>query len=573
MTSRIQTNRLLLACLLALGVITIAIVWIFATDEDASKKPAPSRAEPGRIQVQLEAWPTDGAQKISVTVDPERGPIWEHGDDSIVLTPKSDDASFDIWTVETRDDRTVVVGTGTLGQAGLSATWTFVEGNPQAHLAIDLHGMTADRLASPVEFTWPRFTGPPPLTDKPTGPPHQHLVLWWPPADLTCDANMDDPSFDLHTRHIVTLPKPTGVWRWHYADGASAQLVPVFDLPGTHPDPQIAQTAAKGASAWLHRVRTLIYGHSNPDDPRYGNGGLLGHGLGATIAVPSKWVETPDVVELSEDLRGSRVELAPRDTTEDTYLHSTHFSMPPSCSTLVELSQKGSPAAIVGLVASQDATPKQTDTSKNAPTRGFLGGTTSLVATTAPVQLDGQLSSLLEHGFDIQALDPLVRARGSFVFSAPFVATRNPLIGAAKEGLLKPERDGHWTLSQDLSEALANLELWREATPLVVTSVGKAASQASASKDVLQWWTPDGALHVYNPTSKTVPGYTLVVSGVVEASRENGSLSSRQILLDAQRQATLLWWDLKPGVHTVRLSAQDSGLATPTPVDWQITAP
>jgi hypothetical protein len=559
MTSRIQNNRWLLAGLLALAAITLAIVFVLLRSEQDAEDPAPAMAEAPSIQ--LEVWALDDAQTVSVHVDPDRGPLWEHDYNSIELAPQSDALSYNAWTVEPADGRTRVVGTGTLGRAELSATWTFADGNPQVHLAVDIHGIPATRLAKPIAFTVPKIVG------EQVDVAGERLLLWQPTADLKCKGGGDEPSFDLHTQHIVSFQNTPDISRWHYDNGASAQLVPVFDLSENHPDPQIAQTSAKSASAWLGRARTLIYGHSNPGDPRYGNGGLLGHGLGATIAVPPKWAEHPDIVELAGDLRGSRVELAPRGEAEHAALLGTRFALEPSCRTLVELSQKGVSAAIVDLVSSPEDAP-ETD----APT-GFSGGTTSLVATATPVQLDGQLSTLLERALNTRTLDSLVRERGSFVFSAPFVATRNPLIGAAKEALLEPERDGHWTMTADLSEALANLELWREATPLLVTSVGRAASQASASRDVLHWWAPDGTLEVYNPGNKAISGYTLVVDGTVGAHLEGAAISSRQILLDAQRQATLLWWDLEPGVHTLRLSASDSELAAPTPVDWQITAP
>jgi hypothetical protein len=558
MASRIPNNRLLLGGLIIFASLTALIAFLLLRDGDDPGQPDAGSSDLLDTYVQLESWPVDDARTVSLSVDPKRGPIWKHADDTVVLTPESDELSFDTWTVETTGEQTRVVGSGTMGRADVSATWTFVQGNPQAHLALAFDGLSSNRLASSIELIEHRVAGV---------QENARLVLWQPITSVECDEDDEPASFDLRTQRIVTLQQAPDVSSWRYSSGASAQLVPVFDVPSHHGDPQLNETSAKTAAAWLRRARTLIYGHSNPKDPRYGNGGLLGHSLGATIAVPAKWADHPDVLALAADLKGSHVEIAPRGEALGSTLQSTRFAVDSSCRTWVELSDKGVPAAMVGTVEPPD------DASQLASTSSVSVSTTPLLATVVPVQLDGQRSSLLARGLDTNLLDQVVRQRASHVFSTPFVATRNPLIGAAKEGLLEPERDGQWTVAAEVSEALANLELWREATPLLVTSVGASASRTSASRQVLHWWTAQGDLRVRNPSSKMIGGYTLVIAGSASATVEGSAISSRRILLDGERQATLLWWDLEPGTHTLQISDTSDELVGLTPVDWQINAP
>src|SRR5690554_2063855 len=89
---------------------------------------------------------------------------------------------------------------------------------------------------------------------------------------------------------------------WPYADDAAGALVPIFGLPAEHSDPQIAEAAAPDASRWLRRANTLIYGHSNPEDPRFGTGGLLGNKLKTTVIVPTRFSDDPKIEALARAL-------------------------------------------------------------------------------------------------------------------------------------------------------------------------------------------------------------------------------------------------------------------------------
>ncbi|QDG50023.1 hypothetical protein FIV42_04485 [Persicimonas caeni] len=593
MTSSSRNNRLVLAGLLALAAATVVVVFVMMNADD-DEPTAPTPAESQHKPAPLTAWQaSDDARTVDVRVDDATGPTLQlEGADPITLTPtlispRAMSFEWTSWEVHRGQDHTLVVGEGSAGKATLSATWSFFDGNPQAHLALAITALPAAHLADEITLavsfpsgelalvstsqadaavsgpagvalpatwrggeqtlTYSNFSGPRVSKDDSTNT--LQFELWqkagsrqdidWSdcieaPADLTVDLELD---------LTVTVGSRATVSRWPLPNAQEAVLVPVFDVASHHPDAQVAQGVAKYADRWLWRARTLLYGHSSPEDPRYGTGGLLGHGLGGTLVVPETFVADEAIQQLAAELEGTHAELAPRSAVVEGYTGSSRLVSSPSCSKLIELSRAGVPAVITG--SSNDAALADI---------GFNTGPPGLTTTVGPVQLDGSRKTLLAQGMSPESLEPIWKSGQTATFVTPFVATRNPLIGAFKEGLLVPERDGHWTVAPEVAGAMTNLELWREETPLLVTSLGAAAGHAERMRGVRWWWSEKGEVELYNPHGEPLHGATFKVW----PSETGGSSTTLH---------------LKPGRNSLDVGAptgeEREGLEPPGPVDWQ----
>lgn len=601
MTERNQSSRLMLIGLVTLGVAVLVGIFLYrASDDDAERRTAGDAARPG---AELAAWASvDDAQAATLQVDPTSGPRLQIGDGaSVALGPTAPDLTYTDWQVEPGEGRTFIIGQGRLGGASVRTTWTFADGNPQAHLDMVIRGLPASRLADDISATITLPGGQldalapmPAMPDAIAGPmrwsgdddagPRLTFSNWsgeairagddgatlvldlWDaarhPGLASCAAVDDAPGVELHAQMHLTVGSPTTLARWPYPSGQLAALVPVFDVASHHPDAELAQGTAPDAKRWVDRARTLVYGHSNADDPRYGNGGLLGHGLGATLVVPTKFAGDEAVKAFAKKLAETRVEIAPRDASVEGYEGASRVLGEAKCADIAALAAGTTPGVILA------------DSSAKTMAGGLSAGATRWPATLRPTQLDGRLTSLLDQGLAPDALDGLVARHGVRAFSSPLVATRNPLIGAAKESLLEPERDGQWTVAADLAGALADLELWHEERPLLVTSMGAAARHVAQTRRVQWWWDDSGKLVVFNPRDRAIPGFTLAVRGTARASAGEKNPARTRLLTDEDAGAvTLMWWNLEPGVHTVSVSREGSAVSAPAAVQWRVDQP
>ncbi len=596
MTESSSRTRLIVAGVVVLGIVA-ALVGVLVSRGGGSDRPSKG-ADAG---VALKPWKhADDAAQRDVAVDAAHGPALRlAGGETILLTPASDALSLSGWHVVHRKHRVSVVADGHLGAAKARATWTFVDGNPNAYLALHLRGVPAHALAGNIAFglrladgelrtlsptrsadllphpvRW--HSGDTTLTlsnwsgDALQADPTKHeiaLRLWTAsrhPGFQACEAAPDKLTVDLDAHLVVTIGQTSSAFRWPFAAGNEALLVPVFDTPAHLADPELARVAARDAERWVLRARTLIYGHSNPQDPRYGNGGLLGHGLGATVVVPQQFAGDPKVAALAKELAGTRVELAARSATAEGPLSASRVLAKPSCAQLVGAKGAPVPATLIA-----DA-----DTGRGRSTLGLARG--ALAATVLPHAFDGRRSQLLSRGLSTEGLSVLVDTHGARVFAAPLVATRNPLIGAAKESLLDPERDGNWTVAQPLAGSLADMELWHEETPLLVTDLSQATTYLSQMSQVQWWWNGSGQLVVYNPSKHRVRGLTLAFTGTVRpksGAKKAGAVHTRSVALNDDAALTLLWWDVPPGTHALAVEREGSKLSRPAPVKWTVSAP
>lgn len=545
MTSSNEKNRILLAGLLAVAAATVVIFMILTRSEDEPVEPRSAESKTHQ-PAPLTAWSaTDDSRDIEIRVDESAGPLLQLGDSGpITLTPSvttPSDLAFDWadWTLHRGEAHTLVTGDGIAGKAKVQATWTFFDGNPQAHLSLQIRRLPAAKLADDIIFVTSHPSGDvvmtPAVEPLPTGiaapatwtdgeqtltytnfngprlspgakPPQLELALWHKSGAREeidwsdCIEAEAELTVDMAMELTVTVGGDAAVTRWPIAGAHDAQLIPVFDVAADHPDPELHRGVARDADRWLWRARTLLYGHSSPDDPRYGTGGLLGHGLGGTIVVPEAFIDDKAVQQLAAKLQGTRAELAPRSGRVEGYTKSSRFAPSASCQKLVELSKAGVPAVITG-----------TPADGVMPAFASSSGPSGLAATVAPPLLDGRLSTLLEDGLSPDKLEKIVAQRQTAAFAAPFVATRNPLIGAWHESLLEPERDGHWKVATDLSSALTGLEFWREESPLLATSLGSATRHSASMRQTMWWWDEEGGLVTYNPHEKTLHDATFAL--------------------------------------------------------------
>lgn len=568
------------------------------------------------MDLPLTAWSADEeARRNEIEVDAERGPILQVGDaDPLLLTPTHPALKLSNWRVISDDSITQVVADGMWNDAPAVARWHFAAHNPQAYFSLKISKFPVNQLRQNIALRLPFPEGALQLPSPAKGVEAQAVIwaddlglerlsvsnwsgdalqvagqipnseearelllsLWPASAHLESETCADTLVLDLEMNFMLTIGAATPASVWPYADGSLAALTPIFGLPAEHSDPQIAEAAAPDARRWLLRAHTLVYGHSDPSDPRYGNGGLLGYDLGATIIVPAAFGEDPAIQDFAQKLDQTRVELAPAfDPTKpgDAYQGSSHVLRNTDCAQLSALAERRIPAAIITQSAPDEAAK-----------RPVHQGPANWPLVVLPEGFDGRLQSLRLKGFDPSALGPLLEAHQTRVFSAPFVATRNPLIGAAHESLLHPERGGHWTVSTRLGGVMANLELWREESPIMVSSVAEMAQHRASIQQVKTWWRGPQQLQILNPMESTIQGFTLAIEGEWDASAKGseGRLNRRVITGGKGRlnqPTTLIWWDLKPGLEQIDINPSITAAraqakpGAPATVRWEITAP
>ena len=213
---------------------------------------------------------------------------------------------------------------------------------------------------------------------------------------------------------------------------------PIFvDPPSVHGDPWL-DGSARDAGDLARRLRALAFGHSDRDDPRYGNGGLLATGLGAVFAVPGQWWEEPPVAELRSSLEGTAIEVLPL-TDDGNSQRSVAFG-DDYCDLLHRSDGRQAPTI---LVSSDDD-------------QMFSAGLTAplppvIEVGRGPIHRD----RLLDRLFTPDRQNSLFFHGEYRIQQIPVVATRNPLEDIAHQAILSPDRGGHWTLDDTLTRRLS----------------------------------------------------------------------------------------------------------------------
>jgi len=572
-------------------------------------------------------WSRASGDPIHLRFDPSTGPVWGREDSrDVPLSPNPSGDSVD-WRRTEVDSGLRFVGSVRRRGTDIEYVWRFRTGDPQARFSVHLPEVDLETLRSKVitvafelpkgrlrapdrrmrirpvrSEDLPRNVGPlaPSWMEWSDGSEILSIANWngdgstlrrsgdtrrielhvWRPrlhgALRDCSLREDDssPTVELRADTTVTFGGEPPVVRSLFPHGRVAGLAPIFDLPAAHPDSTLRAGQPDSPGDWARRAKTLAYGHSDSGDPRYGNGGLLGHDLAATVAVPADWRNAETVRAFARAVEDSGIEIAARGRRADepngdasTERRST-IDEQPRCRDLLGAGSAAPPVAVTDFQPFRGAF----DAESIHPPREVVP------ASASPFRLDGSRSALIDSALASPTLERLVEHRDFATFATPLVGTRNPLVPAADQALLSPEREGEWTLSEPFSKSLANLSILRDSEPIWVGGLSTIANYWRGTRRSRTGWTSGGDLLVRTDAERAVDGYTLVVGRRLDGER----LSLRpEADLQLRRSGaapgrgdsageTFLWWNARPDA-TYRLEfGPDSDLQPPEPVRWTI---
>jgi len=270
---------------------------------------------------------------------------------------------------------------------------------------------------------------------------------------------------------------------------AEARMVstPIFVDPSTLGISHLADAQADSPRDLSRRLRALAYGHSDRDDPRYGNGGLLAHNLGGVFAIPARWWDDPAIEQLRSSLDGSSIEVIPDSPVAgDSSSNSTILAKTNDCAALTAGDDNERPTTII--IPDLD-TDVPLDTPVAAP----------FDPVVSPGVLPSDRDELLDRLFDVGAPDGLAAPGTRRPAIVPVVATRNPLVDIASDSILSPDRNGHWNLDDALARRLTGLDFDDDAHRRHTTGFSPLRQRLDEQSESLAHWTPDGALELAPP--------------------------------------------------------------------------
>ncbi len=556
----------------------------------------------------------------------EQGPMLKRDALTIDLGLNIEGAQPFAWKSSTSEGTTILTGKSMLLDIPLTLQWVFKANDPQATLFIDItdaplraldqaitahmnfpsntsfeamhHTMDVREVRSATTLGswspgWIKASLPgdgistltlsewnlTAVHISPDAASNQISMSLWDPGSLPsferCAEVTPARTVSIRQQLTVTLGERLTLVPSRHEQGYRAAIAPLFIDPASHAGKSYKDGRAKSAQDWIARGKTLLYGHSSEQDPRFGNGGLLGLGLGADLAMEQVWQKDPTVKSFSTQLEPMRARHLRRTTASGNQGEGMLLDAP-DCDVFLAAR---SPYLTLGEERSMD----QLDMLANPPSLQVNGETITrnhpnLLATTTPYleipQLSGRRQVLVDAVFSTQALDALIAQRGLMTFATPLVATRNPLTPGAAQALLEPERGGHWTLSEPLSRALTNAELINESHDLLITSPTQMITYWQRARQVRVLEMPDGSVALINPHDTPIEHFSMVASAHVNPVLPEGEELTGKDLVTARdgSSQTWFWWTLEPGTTRITLSedAQNSALA---PVDWQLQSP
>lgn len=553
----------------------------------------------------------------------ERGPVLKRDALSIDLGLYIDGASDTTWETSRAQDTIIVKGETMRGDVPLTLRWIFKANDPQVTLLIDMHDVPIRALSEPISasLSLPEETsyqamahtmdvqriGAPitlgswtPGWLKAVLPGDEGATLTFSEWNVTALRIAPDaaekqltfslwdpgssPSFEaceqqkLRTitlrQHVtMTIGERLALVPSRYEGGYRAAIAPLFIDPASHDAKSYKDGRARSAQDWISRSKTLLYGHSSEQDPRFGNGGLLGLGLGADIAMEPAWHDAPETRALSAQLANSKARQLTRDSSHELVDGEGVLLDEPDCELFLTRSQ---PYLTLGASRSMD----QLNILEHPPTfiingkelaRQLPNLSPSFASHLEVPQLSGRRQVLSDAVFSSQALEALIQERGLMVFATPLIATRNPLTPTASQALLEPERGGNWTLSEQFSRALTNVELLHETHELLVTSPTQLMSYWQHARQVRVLEMPDGSVAIINPLERPIEGFTLLAEGNLtpELPEEQEFGGTELVTARDGSSQTWMWWTLQPGTTRIMLS-QDAAQSALVPVNWQV---
>lgn len=616
------------ALLALLGVGGIGVVAVISAFVSATGSDAPPRLADGAEQL-ADEWSGEGAEPVRLRLDGSSGPTWVRDDGGKVeLAPASTERSVDWERVETSDGHRLV-GTADDGDTALQYEWLFRSGDPQARFTIRIPEIDVEKLRSDsfsTSFELPtgelqalgRRLQPRSVEEKElphrVGPMIPQWLQWrsagrtvtldgwtgdgwslregsdgeslrlelhvWRPERHPAVQNCSDPSDDgtgtvaLEAAATVTFAAAPRVVPSIIPEGEAAGAIPIFDAPEAHPDATFHGVRPDDPEDWTARAKTLAYGHSDSSDPRYGNGGLLGHDLGGTVVVPSKWADTDSVRSFARATADSGVDVAVRGARE---LPGDGEGRPLSSTLVAEEPHCGALFGAEGTATPSIAVPDFREFRGTFDAESLYTATGPAPSSARPYRLDGSRSELLDSALSSDLLRTLIDHRDVAAFATPLVGSRDPLVPAAKEALLKPERHGAWTVSPPFAESLANLSILRETEPIWVGSLSEWSEYWKRTRNARRRWTPEGDLRLRASGEEGVRGFTLLVGGAHLSDEDVAVEGADRVALRrgtaptarAERaRQTWMSWDLEPGESTRVRFGPDSPVSAMPPVRW-----
>ena len=312
----------------------------------------------------------------------------------------------------------------------------------------------------------------------------QLAIDWplWPGLDAIGDCLDDNATQHVSMRLLVGIGDAPVASALSIPAETRMVSTPIFVDPSTLGMSHLADAQADSPQDLSRRLRALAYGHSDRDDPRYGNGGLLAHNLGGLFAIPARWWNDPAIEQLRSSLDGSSIEVIPDGPVAgDSSSRSTVLADLDDCAALTAGDDNELPATIIIPDLDTDA---PIDTPVAAP----------FDPVVSPGVVPSVRSELLERLFEVDAADGLA-ARGTRRSAlVPVVATRNPLVDIASDGILSPDRNGHWNLDDALARRLTRLDFDADTHRRHTTGFASLRQRLDEQSESLAHWTADGDL-------------------------------------------------------------------------------
>lgn len=403
------------------------------------------------------------------------------------------------------------------------------------------------------------------------------FTLWNPkqhPPVAACDVKGRET---LTLKHHMTLAfgSRQDVIAGRLPGGYESALIPLFSNPGAHPDAELKKAKHLDDQDWVLRARTLLHGHSSLSDPRHGNGGLLGLGQGGTILAPSD-VNPKALAPLLKDLKPTRASIAYERAPSASDKQGTFVAKSFPCKAVLGRRSGANEQVLVELGNPHDGSYLNALKSRIAMVIGDQrvmtvppAFTPSLPGHVVLPQLSGQRSMLTDQLLSKLYLKRLQKERGIAWFSTPMVATRNPLIDAAKDQLLDPERQGHWTLNPILAKALGGLELAQEDRSVAMLGIKPLLDYHRHLKQLHLTETPDGGFIITN-NGDTLREVTFIVRSATTVVVDKTPLkTTKSVTSQDGTTQTWFWLNIKKGTtHVSFQEGQRSRALKPT--SWNI---
>lgn len=460
-----------------------------------------------------------------IRIDIDDPPGWTKGDQSLLWGPKFDGLTMH-WSTSARDGWNVAVGRGESEDIDVDAQIWTAPGFPLAivDLTAQLRGpalgdpLTATTSVAGLNGTVlsgslrPHSTGEmdddrdllaarfddvgPGVSMHSVAGATGHLqapaddgersIDWtiWPGVDVAPPC-FDDAKHTTSLRLVVQFGDHPLVAPLPAPAEARSMGTPIFvDAPNVDGDVW-ADGRARNGRDFARRLRALAYGHSDRDDPRFGNGGLLAAEMGAVFVIPHQWWNEPSMADLRRSLAETEIEVVPTGDVDGRSPSSTRLVDGDDC------------PGIAGHHG--DAQPDLFLVQYHTHNRPYEA---SITAPLSPVVEAGMVTSkrdeLLDRVFAFNDGNALFATGAHRAFFIPLTATRNPLEDIASENLLTPNRDGHWTLHGALTRRLTSYEMATASRTHHSTSFEDLVAHRRQHGQAVPHWSPGGGFEYHH---------------------------------------------------------------------------